>query len=91
MNQNFRTEQERLLHHIDLIGFVIVEMNLYLDTHPDDVEAVDYLKHYARMKNQALREYASKFGPLTVATADASSDKEWTWATLPMPWEGGCD
>lgn len=91
MSKNFRTEQERLLHHIDLMGFVIVEMNEYLDTHPNDIEAVDYLKHYAHMKNQALREYASKFSPLTVATADASSDKEWTWATSPMPWEGGCN
>lgn len=89
MTNNFCNEQEKLLHQIDLIGFVIVEMNLYLDTHPDDTEAIDYLRHYARMKNQAMREYASKYEPLTTATADASSNKEWIWATSPMPWEGG--
>ena len=91
MTRSFRNEQEKLLHNISLIDFVIVEMNEYLDTHPTDTEAADYLKHYVRMKNQALREYASKFSPLTIATADASSSKEWTWATTPMPWEGGCD
>lgn len=91
MTKNFRNEQERLLHNIDLIGFVIVEMTLYLDTHPDDTEAIDYLRHYVRMKNQALREYAAKYEPLTVACADASSEKEWIWATSPMPWEGGCN
>ncbi|MCM1039157.1 MAG: spore coat protein CotJB [Roseburia sp.] len=91
MTRNFRNEQEKLLHNIDLMGFVIVEMNEYLDTHPDDTEAIDYLKHYVRMKNQAMREYASKYEPLTMATADASSCKEWIWATSPMPWEGGCN
>ncbi|MDE7016152.1 MAG: spore coat protein CotJB [Lachnospiraceae bacterium] len=91
MMNNFRNEQARLLHQIDLISFVIVEMNLYLDTHPDDSEAVEYLKHYAHMKNQAMREYASKYEPLTVDTANASSAKEWVWATSPMPWEGGCN
>ena len=45
MMNNFRGEREKLLHQIDLMGFVIVEMNLYLDTHPEDVEAVEYLKH----------------------------------------------
>ena len=55
MMNNFRNEQARLLHQIDLISFVIVEMNLYLDTHPDDSEAVEYLKHYAHMKNQFLK------------------------------------
>ena len=91
LSRNFNNEQERLLHDISVIDFVIVEMNEYLDTHPNDSDAVDYLKRYVRMKNQALREYASKFSPLTIATADASSCNEWTWATTPMPWEGGCN
>ncbi|MCH5253699.1 MAG: spore coat protein CotJB [Lachnospiraceae bacterium] len=90
MSRNYQSEQAKLLHNIDLMGFVIVEMNLYLDTHPDDTEAIDYLRHYVHMKNQAMREYASKYGPLTVSTADASDCNEWTWATSPMPWEGGC-
>ncbi|MDE5867197.1 MAG: spore coat protein CotJB [Lachnospiraceae bacterium] len=91
MTKSFRNEQEKLLHNISLMDFVIVEMTEYLDTHPADSEAIDYLKHYVRMKNQALREYASKYSPLTISTADASSCNEWPWATTPMPWEGGCD
>lgn len=91
MTRSFKNEQERLLHNISLMDFVIVEMTEYLDTHPTDSEAIDYLKHYVRMKNQALREYASKFSPLTIASADASPCGEWTWATTPMPWEGGCN
>lgn len=91
MMRNFQSEQEKMLHNINLIDFVIVEMTEYLDTHPSDSEAADYLKNYVRMKNHALREYASKFSPLTISSADASSCNEWTWATTPMPWEGGCN
>ena len=90
MNKTFRSEQERLLHNINLMSFVIVEMTLYLDTHPTDVDAMDYVKHYVRMKEKAMREYAAKFGPLTISTADESNCKEWQWALTPMPWEGGC-
>ena len=59
-------EQRRLFHDIGVIDFVIVEMNEYLDTHPTDREAMDYLSHYVRMKNQAMREYAAKYGPLRI-------------------------
>ncbi len=90
MNNYYGNEQAKLLHDINVIDFVIVEMTEYLDTHPNDTEAIDYLKRYVCMKNQALREYASKYTPLTISSADASSCNEWTWATSPMPWEGGC-
>lgn len=82
-------EQEKMLREIGMIDFVIIEMNLYLDTHPKDRNAIEYLNHYVRLKNQALRDYAAKYGPLTISTADSCS-KEWTWVTQPWPWEGVC-
>ena len=86
-NQN---ERSRLFHDIGVIDFVIVEMNEYLDTHPTDKEAMEYLGHYVRMKNQAMREYAMKYGPLRISGADGCNQNEWKWATQPWPWEGGC-
>lgn len=84
------TEQSRLLHDIGVIDFVIVEMNEYLDTHPTDQEAMEYLSHYVHMKNQAMREYAMKFGPLSIYDVEGCKQTEWKWATQPWPWEGGC-
>ena len=43
---NFNSEQSRLLHNIDIMDFVIVEMNEYLDTHPTDRDAIEYTRHY---------------------------------------------
>ena len=83
-------EQSRLFHEIGVISFVVVEMNEYLDTHPTDREAIEYLNHYVRMQNKAMREYAMKYGPLRISDADGCPRKEWEWATQLWPWEGGC-
>ena len=90
MTSQNKSEQSRLFHDIGVIDFVIVEMNEYLDTHPTDKEAIEYLSHYVRMKNQAMREYAAKYGPLRISDADNCNEAEWKWATQPWPWEGGC-
>lgn len=84
---NFNSEQSRLLHNIDIMDFVIVEMNEYLDTHPTDRDAIEYTRHYVRMKNQAMKEYAAKYGPLSIQDIDASKHDEWKGFTA-MAWEG---
>lgn len=87
MNGNM-SEQQRLLHDIGVTDFVLVEMNEYLDTHPKDKQAIDYFNYYAKMKNRLMKEFAEKYWPLSIATAD-NSGAEWTWALMPQPWEGG--
>lgn len=89
MNNRMNMEQETMLHDIGVVDFVAVEMAEYLDTHPLDREAMEYFNHYMRMKNQMMRDYANKFGPLSLSVADTCA-KEWKWALQPMPWEGGC-
>ena len=44
------SEQSRLLHDIGIIGFVVVEMTEYLDTHPTEKEAMEYLSHYVQIQ-----------------------------------------
>ena len=90
-NMHFVNEQEKMLHDINLLSFVVVELNLYLDTHPDDRNAMEYFNHYNRMTNQAKKEYSAKYGPLTISCADTSECSDWKWALSPMPWEGGCN
>ena len=90
MNMHFANEQEKLLHDIGVLDFVVIELSLYLDTHPTDRNAMEYYNHYNRMTNQAKKEYSEKFCPLTLALDDISDCGDWKWATLPMPWEGGC-
>ena len=90
-NQNRMDEQqERCLRNISIVSFVVVELTEYLDTHPDDRDALSYFCYYNRMLNQMTAEYAAKYDPLPIASAEASS-KEWKWGLTPLPWERRCD
>ena len=44
-----RTE---LLNHINAVSFAVDEVKLYLDTHPQDPDALAYFEKYSRMRNQ---------------------------------------
>lgn len=84
-----KNNREVLLHEIDILSFICVEMQLYLDTHPYEYDAIAYFDRNNKMLNELRQEYAQKYSPLTLAEADTSEQK-WKWATDPMPWEGGC-
>ena len=81
-------EQAQLLQNINIVSFVLVDMVEYLDTHPNDRNAIDYFNHYSRIKNELSQEYSMKYGPLTLSTVETNSD-EWKWALQEPPWKGG--
>ncbi len=81
--------KEQLLRDIGIADFVLTELVLFLDTHPDNYNAMEYFNHYNRIKNQMEREFSQKYFPLNIGLADCS--KEWRWGMAPLPWEGECD
>lgn len=80
--------RKQMLDWVNMVSFAVTESNLYLDTHPKDPAALSYFQEYSRLRNQALRDYASLYGPLTVDTARANQQM-WEWVNEPWPWEGG--
>ncbi len=80
-----------LFNHINAVSFAVDEVKLYLDTHPQDPDALAYFEKYSRMRNEAMKEYALHYTPLTIDTAAASCSEYWKWVDEPWPWqEGGC-
>ncbi len=79
----------QLLHDITVIGFVLYDLKLYLDTHPTDQNGLDYFNHYNKIYAQMRKEYALRYAPLT-ANYYERMNNEWTWVTQKMPWEGEC-
>ena len=61
-----KMEQKNLLFYIDAVSFAALDASLYLDTHPNDAEALEYFHHFNKARQQALHEYAVRFGPLTL-------------------------
>ena len=85
--QQKRMNQKELYEWIMMLGFCAVDMMLYMDTHPDDEEALNYFNQCNTLYNAAKQSYQEQFGLL-----NAFSEQErfsWDWNTAPMPWEGG--
>lgn len=78
--------QEQLLEWIGLTKFACVDANLYLDTHPDDAEAIRYFQEHNRLYLEAMNEYARVYGPLTVSHAQQCGTW-WEWVDQPWPWQ----
>lgn len=67
------------------LTFVVHELGLYLDTHPEDAEAFALYQNYVKMLKQARKTYVEKFGPLV--QTDAAMDETYTWVNAPWPWQ----
>lgn len=80
-----------LLNKINVVSFAVDDVKLFLDTHPCDEDALAFFREYSRMRNEALKEYAAYYGPLTIDTTVYSCTDRWDWVNEPWPWqEGGC-
>ena len=92
MNPNQNQQREMLLKKINEVSFAVDDILLFLDTHPDCQEALDFYRQNVAIRKGALSEYARLYGPLTIDTADDSCSRSWEWIQQPFPWEmkGGC-
>ncbi|HIU02463.1 MAG TPA: spore coat protein CotJB [Candidatus Onthocola gallistercoris] len=81
--------KEQLMLIIYQHSFAVDDIVLYLDSHPDDGQALEYFREHNHIRNQALKEYARRFGPLTIETANDTASQSWQWIQTKWPWEGG--
>ena len=66
------------------LGFAINELGLYLDTHPDDSEALTLYTRYVQLFQEGRSRYESMYGPLQQT---AVTEAGYTWLNDPWPWE----
>lgn len=78
------SERERLLRQISMVDFAILELHMFLDTHPNDSNAATKLDEYQTKSEILTREFESKFGPLSASARDAN---RWAWISNPWPWD----
>ena len=78
--------RQQLMKQVMLYGFACVDASLYLDTHPDDAEALAYFKEHDRIYREAVEEYSRNYGPLTLSHAHHCGSY-WNWVNQPWPWQ----
>jgi len=82
---NQKEKQVTPLSELQVLGFAIQELALYLDTHRDDREALQVYQDYQKMYNHCREEYLKKRGPLN-HFQETGSD-QYVWLQDPWPWE----
>lgn len=81
-----KNEQAELLTTIDALCFAMNDINLYLDIHPNDSKAIELFNFYKVSKEEYVKNYERKYGPLTLEGAGLNNQK-WDWIESPWPWE----
>lgn len=70
---------------LQALNFALNELALYLDTHPDDTEALELYRQYQKLLFNGSMEYSKKGMPMTHITP--VDHKTYTWLDEPWPWE----
>ena len=78
--------QAELLTNIDALGFAMTDLNLFLDVHPDNKNAISLFNQYREQKESLTKEYESKYGPITI-DSDSLNSYPWAWNDMPWPWD----
>ena len=76
--------REELLERIGEIQFVCVELNLYIDTHPGDSEALEDYYNYSVMLKGLIEAYEQQYGPLMGFGHSATQTGSWTVGGWPF-------
>ncbi|MZP29361.1 spore coat protein CotJB [Heliobacterium undosum] len=78
--------QLELLRRIQELEFVAVDLNLFLDTHPNDKAA---LRDFTRVTDELKKlkhAYETRYALLTVE-GHCPGRYPWNWIEAPWPWE----
>ena len=82
---NTRELNQTPMTELQALNFAIQELQLYLDTHRNDREALEAYRAYQQLYRQCRDRYQEKYGPLNQLSDDDC--KEFRWLDDPWPWE----
>ena len=83
--------QQKMLREIQALEFSLVDLNLFLNTHPYCTDALALYKEYLNMLEEIRCEYERRYGPISLEGCGLG-ETSWDWALKPWPWhqyEGG--
>jgi len=76
--------KSNLLRCLQELAFAVQESTLFLDTHPNDRQALAYHNEKLARFNEMKKRYVAQFGPLCNYT---TTQESWRWVDSPWPWE----
>jgi len=87
-----QVNREELITKINEASFFQDDLTLYLDTHENDVQALQLYQQVSQELAQLRQQFAQEFYPLTRLCIPFCKNQEekFCWQEGPMPWEGAC-
>ena len=82
---NINSEKEEMMINISEYSFMMHDINLYLDVHPDDSEALNKFTEYRNKLNELITNYERKYGPIGVK-GNISNQTPFAWEANNWPW-----
>ena len=79
-------EKQKELYKLQEIAFAAHDINLYLDTHPNDMNAIKLYNEYNKKEKMLNDEYERKYGPIDLSDSEGLSMTPWAWIKEPWPW-----
>ena len=71
---------------IQQVDFLLVDLQLYLDNHPDCQAALDDFNALSQTSAELKDAYQCQYGALMNFGSDPAGDR-WAWTDEPWPWE----
>lgn len=79
--------RETLLNELTSLDFIAVDMGLYLNTHPNESEAIVAYDRVIAAADAVRAKYEEEFGPLCSFRSYAADTQNWQWKNEPWPWQ----
>lgn len=77
---------KRDLLEIQRVDFALVELTLFLDTHPADMQALQQFNQLAQIRRQLMASFEQQYGP-QMGFGNSFSRYPWQWNDTPWPWQ----
>ena len=82
-----KVSKVEMLRQIQMLDFYAVDLNLFLDTHPTDQQAIQDFRYILQQTEQLRKIYVERFGPLLNFQKSSIKGNRWNWIDDPWPWE----
>ncbi|OPA80834.1 spore coat protein CotJB [Paenibacillus selenitireducens] len=76
----------KLLEELQMVDFGLLELSLYLNTHPNDMKAIQQLNQWSEQRHKIAQQYELDYGPL-LQFGHSYSKFPWQWIESPWPWQ----
>lgn len=78
------TEKDELCLKLFETNFAIIDLNLYLDLHPNNNEMYELYRNYVKKYEEYKNIYEQKYGPLDFTDI---KNNNYEWIKNPWPWD----